>query len=577
MPKVTPGAAVESLQGKLGGGVFRQTRSGLLLTRTVHPRQEQSAAEAFIKRNLNQITGDWNTLSDLQKDAWGKYASMLPGPLSGANVYVRHNMRLLNANHVTLAQINMPPSTPSTPDFVQGLTATTSAGVSTIAWTAPLSASAYVQLQYYLQVAFSMKDKERWVLLPATRSDIGQRTHTISPPTGYSLFYRARTIDLQGRVAPWTANVLAGAAAPPTPPAVLFRSTSGTLMRFGLSAAVYDVGNGRTQWAGSPNRNLLTAPDGDLYACFRRTDTGEGLELFISEDAGETWASCGTYDTNPSYHFVWPCESADSDSHIHIGYIIRPTNQDQYFPRYVEWDGGAFVNGKTDFMGAGDAAGNSNTNPGIAVNDSDVVCFVYTKAGSLVTWRETRSKVLISSVWSANHTLVDQFNDEGDADNRRQSASVVPVNGAFHAFTHTTKTGKDVWHFSCDSGSGWDWTKESIAVFGFAIESAGDLNTSQTYQAVAYGSTIHVAAIRESDGNVVYREYTDSWDAVEVVDSGAGNDRVSIGLSGDRPVIAFYNNSGHLVVMLKTGGAWTIFDTFTSGVANTNTPDVLSA
>lgn len=577
MPRVVPGAAVESIQGKLGGSTFRQTRSGMLLGRTRRPTQHKSAAEAAIKRNLNEITGRWNTLSQLQQDAWGKFASMLPGALSGASVFVRHNVRLLNANNATLTWRNMPPAEPSTPDFVRGLSPTNQNGSITITWTAPNSAWAWVQIQWSIQVAFSMRGKRRWVLLPAVRSNLLTASQTYTIPAGYTMYFRARSIDNSGRVSPWTSIEPTAAAIPPTPPAVLFRSTSGTLMRFGLSAAVYDVGNGRTQWAGSPNRNLITAPDGDLYVCIRRTDANEGLELHISQDAGESWASCGTYDTNPSYHFVWPCESADSDSHIHIGYICRPTSQDQYFPRYVEWDGGAFVNGKTDFMGAGDAAGNSQTNPGIAVNDSDVVCFVYTKAGSLVTWRETRSKVLISGVWSANHTLVDQFNDEGDADNRRQSASVVPVNGAFHAFTHTTKTGKDVWHFSCDSGSGWDWTKESIAVFGFAIESAGDLNTSQTYQAVAYGSTIHVAAIRESDGNVVYREYTDSWDAVEVVDSGAGNDRVSIGLSGDRPVIAFYNNSGHLVVMLKTGGAWTLFDTFTSGVANTNTPDVLSA
>lgn len=221
MPKVVLGAGLESVRGKLGGTVFRKNRSGHVIGHTVNPAQRQTAGEARIRGNINRVAGDWAGLSDLRKDAWNRYASLKGGPLTGFNMYLRHNTRLLNANHASLTQINMPPATPSTPDFVRGLDSNPANGGYTITWTTPDSAWQWVQVQYSIQVAFSMKGKERWTLLPAVASNLKTTTHTLTLPTGYSISYRARSIDNRGRVSPWSVEGIAGAEPPPPPPSEL--------------------------------------------------------------------------------------------------------------------------------------------------------------------------------------------------------------------------------------------------------------------------------------------------------------------------------------------------------------------
>lgn len=215
MAKIIFAAPIESMKGKLGGSTVRKTRSGHILTPTVRPAQRNTAPEAFIRGHLNRITGDWYTLTDLQRQAWTKYASMLDGPLTGFNVFVRHNTRLLNANNASLTQISNAPFLPSTPDVVRGLAANTSGGTNTITWTSPDSGVTWVQVQYSPQVGFSMSGKRRWVLLPAVVSTAKTTDHVITLPHGYSMYYRARSIDNRGRVSPWTTDALTTAQEEP--------------------------------------------------------------------------------------------------------------------------------------------------------------------------------------------------------------------------------------------------------------------------------------------------------------------------------------------------------------------------
>lgn len=218
MPKVILGAGLESIQGKVQGTVFRHTRSGTIITPTVHPAQRKTAAEAFIRGNLNRVTGSWHALSDLQKAAWNKYASMLKGHLNGYNAYVRNNTRLLNADNASLTMKNTPPFTPNTPDHVTGLDPNQQNGSVTITWDTPDANWQWVQLQYSIQAGFSPTGKERWTLLPAIISSDLTTAHAISLPEGFLISYRARTIDNSGRVSPWTESTATGAVIPPAPP-----------------------------------------------------------------------------------------------------------------------------------------------------------------------------------------------------------------------------------------------------------------------------------------------------------------------------------------------------------------------
>lgn len=223
MPKVILGPLLESVQGKLAGSVIRRTRAGHVLSSALPPAQRSTPGEAFIRRNLSRVTASWFTLSDLQREAWNKYASILDGPLTAFNVFVRHNTRLLNADNASLTQIENAPFTPSTPDVVRGLAANTSGATNTITWTHPDSAAQWVQVQYSPQVGFSMSGKRRWVLLPAVVSTAKTTDHLITLPDGYSMYYRARSIDNQGRVSPWTVDTLTSAEEEPWLPGYAYR------------------------------------------------------------------------------------------------------------------------------------------------------------------------------------------------------------------------------------------------------------------------------------------------------------------------------------------------------------------
>lgn len=218
MPKIFFGAPIESIHGKLGGSTIRRTRAGHVLSHTVSPAQKKTAAEARVRGHINRVTGDWYGLTDLQRDAWNKYASMLDRPLSGFNVYVRHNCRLLDANHASLTQISNAPFTPETPHFPRAFTATVAETGNTLAWTSPTSGVQWIQVQYSIQVGFSMTGKRRWLLLPAVASNLLTFEHTIALPAAYVIHYRARTINNRGRVTPWTALIPATGAPPPPAP-----------------------------------------------------------------------------------------------------------------------------------------------------------------------------------------------------------------------------------------------------------------------------------------------------------------------------------------------------------------------
>jgi hypothetical protein len=238
MPKIVLAAPVESIQGKLGGSTIRKTRSGHMLTGTFPPTQRRTAAEAFIRGNLNNVAGDWAALSDPQHEAWNKYASMLDASMSGFNAFVRVNTRLLNADHPSLTQISWPASTPATPNAVRGFAAESNGTTTTLTWTGPNTPLQWVQVQYSPQVAFSMSGKRRWATLPAVVASALTGSHSYTLPSGYSLYYRARTIDNRGRVSPWTVDTLCTEAAEPWLPGYAHRK------KINLSAGSAEAGTG---------------------------------------------------------------------------------------------------------------------------------------------------------------------------------------------------------------------------------------------------------------------------------------------------------------------------------------------
>lgn len=204
MAKIQYTALVEEIKGSLGGSTIKGHKAGSILKQKTTPRRPRTQAQQRLRGYVNQVSGDWYSLSDTNKELWNKYASLLSDKLSGFNTFIRLNTRLLKSSHASLVQINSPPVTPGTPRHLESVTRETlNLTQRKITWTAPLTSDDYIDLYYAIQAGYSVTDKEAWHHVETVRSDVGEITHTHAYPDGTVMNYRARTIDIWGRLSPW--------------------------------------------------------------------------------------------------------------------------------------------------------------------------------------------------------------------------------------------------------------------------------------------------------------------------------------------------------------------------------------
>ncbi|MCK4624312.1 MAG: hypothetical protein KAV00_03305 [Phycisphaerae bacterium] len=204
MPKVIFTGLVEKISGKMSGSTLKGVKSGSLLRRRQTTRQPRSAKQQETRGLYNAYAGKWYALSDTQKATWNKYASLLPGAMSGFNAYLQLNIHIRKANHAGLTEISTPPPVPSTPEALSGLDAVPASGQVTVTWSAPSDAATWVQVYFAPEVGFSFKDKEKWSMVETVRADVGQVIHTHDYPTTTPMLYRARSIDAFGRISPYS-------------------------------------------------------------------------------------------------------------------------------------------------------------------------------------------------------------------------------------------------------------------------------------------------------------------------------------------------------------------------------------
>lgn len=205
MPKVTYSALVESASGKLGGSILKGVKSGSILRRGQTPRKPRSAKQQETRGLYNTYAGKWYALTATEKALWNKFASLLPEPITGLNAYIQHNVRLLKAGHTDLSAITAPPSSPSTPEHIVGhellrIAATTMR----YQWTGPSDTSHWVELFWAVAAGYSFEGKQKWQHVDTTRSDDNYIEWTNNYPLETPIHVRARTIDVFGRISPWT-------------------------------------------------------------------------------------------------------------------------------------------------------------------------------------------------------------------------------------------------------------------------------------------------------------------------------------------------------------------------------------
>jgi hypothetical protein len=208
MAKIVPSALVDHFSGNMGGGSVMSRWKGIgTLKKHPSPRQPRSEAQQAVRGNLNTLAGDYYALSDTEKLLWEKYASLLPGKMSGLNAFIKLNSNLRRYLGVA-DQITAPPPTPSTPEALGGFAVTVTDSLNnSIAWTTPTSASDYVIVDYSFMAGRSDLAHPRWGYANGDSASGSPVVHTHDFPIGTVLTYRGRVMDSYGRISPNTVQV----------------------------------------------------------------------------------------------------------------------------------------------------------------------------------------------------------------------------------------------------------------------------------------------------------------------------------------------------------------------------------
>jgi len=203
MAKVIWSSMVQSVKGKVRGGIFRGGRSGSVLMDYYRPtsRSERQIAQRSIVGNCSD---GWYALTDVQRELWNKYGGSLESPITGVAAYMKANVRLAAADHADLTVISEPPLTPATPEALHGYSASRDEyGNLNATWISPNDANTYVIISVCVGVGYSVTGKESWRRVGTVRSDALSFICALDYALTRPVFFRAYTIDAFGRQSPF--------------------------------------------------------------------------------------------------------------------------------------------------------------------------------------------------------------------------------------------------------------------------------------------------------------------------------------------------------------------------------------
>lgn len=206
MAKVIFSALVERMSGShgKGGTVSSQWKGINVLKRHPSPRQPRTATQQKIRGIMNTLSGDWYASSDTLKDLWNKYASLLPGALTGLNAYMKLNANLYR--YLTSADvITAPPPTPSTPEPCGTLAVVaTDTVTNTLTWVTPTGVAEYAIADFSFMAGRDDRAHPRWGFAAGASASALTAVHTHAYPVGTIMSYRVRVMDAFGRMSPFS-------------------------------------------------------------------------------------------------------------------------------------------------------------------------------------------------------------------------------------------------------------------------------------------------------------------------------------------------------------------------------------
>lgn len=101
--KMTPGAIISEIRGKIAATVFARNKGGQVIRNRITPINRRSVGQSQQRQQLAALAAQWRGLTQPQRDSWNSAAPNFPQSdnlgqtqyLSGEQLYVRCNANLL--------------------------------------------------------------------------------------------------------------------------------------------------------------------------------------------------------------------------------------------------------------------------------------------------------------------------------------------------------------------------------------------------------------------------------------------------------------------------------------------------
>lgn len=198
-------ALVNRIKGRVSNGVISNWKGlGIIKKHNSGVHQDRSCKQQEVRGNLSDMAGEYYSLSDVQKELWKSYASMLAKPMTALNAYVAANCRL-QKYFPDIARMTGPPATPDTPKFFKSLSINTlTLGDFCVHFTKPTNSTLFAIVDYWAMPGRDSVTNPSWTFGGSAACSAGKVVLALAYPTGTIVKFRCRTMDAKARVSPWS-------------------------------------------------------------------------------------------------------------------------------------------------------------------------------------------------------------------------------------------------------------------------------------------------------------------------------------------------------------------------------------
>ena len=206
---VNPLLSVEA-RGRLAGLIYNTWRGIATVKAFSSPNQPNTPEQLAARTLLSDISKDWAGLSTAQRAGWSAYADAHtvtdwtgnPKRLTGMNWFVGCNVNIARCGE---SAITAAPAAAS-PDAPAGLALANDAGDITLAWTAPVAATSFIDVRHYGPASAGLdarQEQARFLIMPGA-DEVSPVEILLAAAKGTHTFW-VRTLDsLTGLASTWT-------------------------------------------------------------------------------------------------------------------------------------------------------------------------------------------------------------------------------------------------------------------------------------------------------------------------------------------------------------------------------------